>query len=206
MPPARGGAVALTLPAGGTLTGTVRSADGKPIENARVSVEGGLGEGSSPVPFAASATTDAAGTFALRGLAPGRRSVFVAAFAHHATILSGLEITDGAQIGPVDVRLTPVAEGEKPTLELAGIGAQLSAGDDALIVEGVLPGGGAEQAGLAAGDAILAVDGAQVMSLGMDGAIQAIRGPIGTVVNLTIRKAGEAASRELRVERRKIRA
>ena len=205
-PPARAGAVELTLPAGGTLTGTVRSADGKPLENARVSVEGGLGEGSSPVPFAASATTDATGAFALRGLAPGRRSVFVAAFDHHATILSGLEITDGAQIGPVDVRLTPVAEGEQPTLELAGIGAQLSAGDDTLIVEGVMPGGGAEQAGLTAGDAILAVDGAQVTALGMDGAIQAIRGPVGTQVTLTFRTAGEASPRELRVERRKIRA
>lgn len=206
LPPARGRPALLTLPAGGTLTGTVRSADGDPIENARVSVEGGIGEGPSPIPFAASATTDKAGAFALRGLAPGRRSVVVGAFDHHGTILSGLEVADGAQIGPIEVTLTPVAEGEQPTLELAGIGIQVAPGTDALLVEGVLPGGGAEQAGLAAGDAILSVDGAAVTQLGFDTAIQAIRGPVGTVVRLTVRKAGETSTRELRVERRKIRA
>jgi protocatechuate 3,4-dioxygenase beta subunit len=206
IPPARGSQVALTLPAGGTLTGTVRSADGAPLENARVSVEGGLGEGPTPVPFAASATTDKAGVFTLRGLSPGRRSVVVAAFDHHATILSGLEIAEGAQVGPIDVRLTPVAEGEQPTLELAGIGVQISPGDNVLVIEGVIAGGGAELAGLAAGDAILAVDGAAVTALGFDTAIQAIRGPVGTIVRLTVRKAGQATARELRVERRQIRA
>ena len=206
VPPDRAPPVAITLPDGGTLTGLVRSRGGGPLENARVSVEGGVGEGPTPIPFAASALTDARGEFVLRGLAPGRRSVFVGAYNHHATILGGLEIAEGSVLGPVEVELTPVAEGEEPTVELAGIGAVLAAEGDALVVQRTLPGGGAEKAGLAAGDAILSIDGAPVVQLGMDAAIQAIRGPVGTSVRLGVRKAGGTEPVMMVVERMKIRA
>ncbi|HEU5056328.1 MAG TPA: carboxypeptidase regulatory-like domain-containing protein, partial [Kofleriaceae bacterium] len=207
VPPDRAPPVTISLPDGGTLTGVVKSAqDGRPLENARVSVEGGVGEGPTPVPFAASAITDARGEFALRGLSPGRRSVFVGAYNHHATILGGLEIAEGAVLGPVEVVLTPVAEGEEPTVELAGIGAVLAAEGDALVVQKILPGGGAEKAGLTAGDAIVSVDGAPVIKLGMEGAIQAIRGPVGSTVALAVRKAGQGDPVTMVVERMKIRA
>jgi len=204
VPPARAPAVAIALPDGGTLTGVVKSEGGGPLENARVSVEGGAGEGSSPVPFAASALTDEKGSFALRGLAPGRRSVFVGAYNHNATIVGGLDIADGAVIGPIEIVLTPVKEGEEPTTELVGIGAVLAAQGDALVVQRALPGSGAEKAGLAAGDLILSVDGAPVTQLGMDGAIQAIRGPIGTRVRLGVLKSGQKSPMEITVERLKI--
>lgn len=204
VPPDKAPSVAITLPDGGTLTGVVKSKGGGPLENARVSVEGGVGEGTSPVPFAASALTDASGAFSLRGLSPGRRSVFVGAYNHHATILGGLEIAEGAVLGPVEVELTPVAEGEEPTVELAGIGAVLTAQDDALLVQRALPGGGAEKAGLTTGDLIVSVDGAPVTQLGMEGAIQAIRGPVGTSVLLGVRKAGGPEPVSMVVERMKI--
>ena len=204
VPPKRAPEVSLSLPDGGTLTGVVRSEGGGPLENARVSVEGGVGEASSPVPFAASALTDASGTFALRGLAPGRRSVFVGAYNHNATIVGGLDIADGAVIGPIDVVLTPVKEGEEPTTELVGIGAVLTAQGDALLVQRTLPGSGAEKAGLASGDLILSVDGTPVTQLGMDGSIQAIRGPIGTRVRLGVLKSGQKKPMEILVERLKI--
>jgi RNA polymerase sigma factor (sigma-70 family) len=204
VPPARAPAVAIALPDGGTLTGVVKSEGGGPLENARVSVEGGAGEGSSPVPFAASALTDEKGSFALRGLAPGRRSVFVGAYNHNATIVGGLDIADGAVIGPIEIVLTPVKEGEEPTTELVGIGAVLAAQGDALVVQRTLPGSGAEKAGLASGDLILSVDGAPVTQLGMDGAIQAIRGPIGTRVRLGVLKSGQKSPMEILVERLKI--
>ncbi len=206
VPPKKAPPVSLTLPDGGTLTGVVKSQDGRPLGNARVSVEGAFGDGPTPVPFAASALTDDRGEFALRGLSPGRRSVFVGAYNHHASILSGLEIAEGSTIGPIEVVLTPVAEGEEPTVELAGIGAMLAAEGDALIVNGVVPGGGAEKAGLAAGDLIVSVDGAAVAGLGMDGAIQAIRGPVGTRVSLAVRKGGQGEPVVMVVERMKIKA
>ncbi len=204
VPPARAPAVSIALPDGGTLTGVVKSEGGGPLENARVSVEGGVGEGSTPVPFAASALTDEKGSFALRGLAPGRRSVFVGAYNHNATIVGGLDIADGAVIGPIEIVLTPVKEGEQPTTELVGIGAVLAAQGEALIVQRTLPGSGAEKAGLAAGDLILSVEGAPVTQLGMDGAIQAIRGPIGTRVRLGVLKSGQKKPMEILVERLKI--
>jgi protocatechuate 3,4-dioxygenase beta subunit len=206
LPPEKPSAVEIRLPAGATLSGVVRETGGKPIENARVSVEGGLGEGSTPVPFFASAVTDQRGEFALRGLAPGRRSVAAIAGGHHGAVLTGIEVTEDARIGPVEVILAPLAEGEKPTVEMAGIGAALSAVDDALHVDDVLPGGGALAAGLAAGDEIVTIDGRTVVDIGFDAAIQAIRGPVGTTLRLGLRRpANPAALVELEVQRVKIR-
>jgi len=196
--------VEIQLPAGGTLSGTVKSSEGKPLENARVTVEGGMGEGPTPVPFAASAVTDASGAFALRGLAPGRRSVVVVAYGHHGKMLGGLDVVDGAAIGPVEVVLEALKEGEKPTVEMAGIGAALSAAEDSLRVNGVIPGGGAEAAGIVIGDEILSIDGVSVVQIGFDAAIQSIRGPIGTGVRLGLRRQGGVTA-EITVQRVKIR-
>ncbi len=205
-PPARPGAVSIQLPAGGTLTGTVRSKTGEALGNARVTVEGGIGEGATPVPFSASAVTDDQGQFALRGLAPGRRSVVVGAYGHHAAVLGGLEVVDGAQLGPVEVLLTPLREGETPTIELAGIGTALGAGEDALRVDQVIAGGGAEAAGLVVGDEILSIDGKSVVEIGFEAGIQSIRGPVGTSVRLGLRRASSPeAVVEIAVERRPIR-
>jgi hypothetical protein len=189
LPPARPDPVALRLPAGGTLTGVVRARGGGPIAEARVTVEGGLGEGPTPVPFSASAVTDRRGEFALRGLAPGRRSVVVLATGHHGAIASGLEVAEGARLGPIEIALDPLAAGERPTVELAGIGAALSATDDSLRINEIVPGGGAQAAGLVAGDEIVSIDGRGVLDLGFEDAIQAIRGPVGSSVRLGVRRA-----------------
>jgi RNA polymerase sigma factor (sigma-70 family) len=206
LPPARPSVVEIRLPAGGTLTGTVRSKDGKPLEAARAIVESGLGDGPSPLPFSASAATDEQGRFTLRGLSPGRRSVTIGAYGHHGKLLTGIEVVEGAELPPIEVVLDPLAEGETPTIEIAGIGAALSAADDALLVTQVIPGGGAEAAGLVSGDQIIAVDGRSIVDLGFEDAIQAIRGPVGTTVRLALRRpANPTAVTELSVERVKIR-
>jgi len=191
LPPARPTAVDIQLPTGGTLVGVVRSKAGPVLENARITVEGGLGDGSSPVPFSASAVTDAQGAFTLRGLAPGRRSVDVEAYGHHGYVLTGLEVQDGAQVGPVEVKLTPLREGEKPGVELAGIGIAFSPGEDFIVVNQVVPGGGAEAAGIAAGDRIVSVDGRSVVEIGFEVAVESIRGPVGTTIHLGVRKVGD---------------
>jgi membrane-associated protease RseP (regulator of RpoE activity) len=177
-------------------------ASGAPLPSARLSVEGALSAAASTFPVLSEATTGADGAFTLAGL-PRRVSVWVAAAGHHARILGGVEVPPGATVGPEEIRLRPVAEGEEPRTELAGIGAVLAARGDGLAIARVIAGGGAAEAGLSPGDLVLEVDGQAVAELGMGGAIDAIRGPEGTVVVLQVRRGD--ATLEVRVPRRLVR-
>ena len=91
---------------------------------------------------------------------------------------------------PLAIALTPRERGSDARFELTGIGAVLRPHGDALDIQQVVLNAGAADAGLGAGDAILAIDGARVTDLGFEGAIGAIRGPEGTIVTLRIRRAG----------------
>lgn len=128
----------------------------------------------------------------------------VGAGGHHPRIESGLVAVDGAVLGPIEVRLRPLAEGERPQLELVGIGVKLSAAPDGLLVDGLVEGGGAAAAGVVPGDRVIAVDGEPVDRLGMDGAIARIRGAAGTWVRITLARAGGPV--ELAIERKPIRS
>ena len=112
--------------------------------------------------------------------------------------------SDGATIGPITIALTPLAEGEEPKVELVGIGTALSADGDALRVNQVFPGSGAEAAGIVVGDHVTAIDGVPVGPLGIEGAIARIRGVAGTTVSVTLRRGDQTL--QLVVERRKIKA
>jgi len=191
------------LEAGGRLTGRVLDdATGSPLRGASISVEGTLASAASTFPVLAEGESDAEGRFALAGL-PRRFSINVAAAGHHARIVGGLETGAGEVRGPIEVRLRAAEPGETPRTELAGVGLQLTPDGDVLAVIAVVPGGGAAQAGLRGGDRIQAVDGRPVSELGMAGAIDAIRGPEGTTVRLTVTRDG--AAREIDVPRRLIR-
>ena len=198
--------ISVVLGRGGRVVGTVVDArDGKPIALARVDSNVHRSDGgASAIPEPGSAITDGAGHFELLGVSPGRQSIAVAAFGHHTRIVSGLDVADGRDTGPVRVALAPLGPGEQPALELAGIGAVLTAGDDAILVKAVLAKGGAEAAGLQSGDGVLAVDGRAVTALGLDRALEAIRGPAGTSVHLRVRRGAEQLER--RVERRPIKS
>jgi RNA polymerase sigma factor (sigma-70 family) len=200
-----GGSVEVRLGRGGTLTGKVIDrASGDAIAYARVTVEGGQGEGTSAAPSAQSSITADDGTFTLDGIAPGRRSLLVAAFQHHGRIVAGFTFGEGVTVGPLTIDLAPTAPGEDPTIELVGIGATLAAEGDALVVKTIFPGGGAAEIGMSPGDAIVAVDGVQVTTIGFQESIQRIRGPEGTFVRLGVRR--DAAVVDLNVPRRRIRA
>jgi hypothetical protein len=191
------------MEAGGRVLGrVVDEASGAPLAGALLSVEGSLASAASTFPVLAQAETAADGTFTLSGL-PRRSSVHVAAEGHHARILGGVETGPGETRGPLQVALRAVEPGEAPRTELAGIGLQLAPEGPALMVTGVVPGGGAAEAGLARGDLILAVEGRSVDDLGFSGAIDAIRGPEGTVVRLTVQRDG--AAREVVAPRRIVR-
>ena len=202
-PPGREAVADAVLRPGGRLSGLVRDdATGAPLAGAAIAVEGSLASAASTFPVLSQAESGPDGAFRLGGL-PGRFSISVVAAGHHARIVGGLTVAGGEQVGPVEIQLRPVGPGEEPRVELVGIGIQLTPHAGALAVTGVIPGGGAAEAGLARGDEILEVEGRPVGELGLQGAVEAIRGPEGTTVGLTVRQ-GEAV-RQLQVPRRLIR-
>lgn len=195
----------LQLASGGAVKGLVRDeASKQALAGAVVSTEGSVA-GASALPLLASARTDATGAFELRGLAQGQRSITVAAADHNGRIVGGLDVRDGVTLGPLTIELSKVKEGEAPQLELVGVGAVLFAKGDAMVIEQVLPGGGAAEAGLIAGDAIVEIEGVPAAELGFAGSIEKIRGPEGTSVLLQVRRPGEGAVESLHVNRRRIR-
>ncbi|MDI3292116.1 carboxypeptidase regulatory-like domain-containing protein [Polyangium sp. 15x6] len=205
--PAGGEATAdLVLRAGGRLHGIVVEDDTEePIQGARVTIEGQLGAGAGPVPVVADATTDASGRFSLLGLAEGARSVTATAPGHHGRVLSGLVVTEGGEIGPVRISLAKLKDGEEARMELTGIGAVLGPKGDALVIGQVLPGGGAANAGLGPGDAIVAIDGAPIVEIGFEAAVERIRGPEGSLVRLSVRRGGTGEATDIAVRRTRIR-
>jgi len=191
------------LESGGTLSGVVRDlSSGAPLAGAHLAVEGSLEAAASTFPVLSLAVTGDDGLFTLGGL-PRRFSVSAAAAGHHARVVGGLETEPGQMTGPIEIRLRPLSEGEDPRTELAGIGVMLSPREDGLVVTQVAPGGGAAEAGMVPGDLLVEVNGQPVTELGFGGAVDLIRGPEGTSVQLTLVRNG--ATVELSVPRRMVR-
>jgi len=74
--------------------------------------------------------------------------------------------------------------------EVSGIGAQVEQRDGILMIVSPLRGSPAERAGLLPEDEILKADGVELQGMGFIEAVDHVRGPKGTVVTLTIRRAG----------------
>ena len=183
--------VALKVSEGATLSGQVVAADGSgPIPYTRVMREA-RGGGASAQPANAGTVTRADGTFELAGIPPGPVSITIGAGGFHPKIEAGMTASDGGKLGPLTITLVKLKDGEQPRTELVGIGVKLVSGEDGLLVEAVIPNGGAETAGIAAGETLVAVDGIPVTQLGLDGAIAKIRGVEGTTVAITVRRGGK---------------
>jgi len=87
----------------------------------------------------------------------------------------------------------------------SGIGASLQKDDDGtLLITGVFDGSPAKEAGLGAGDRILAVDGVPTKDRSLDTNIAHIKGDEGTTVKLTYQKKGEEKRRHVTLTRRQI--
>jgi protocatechuate 3,4-dioxygenase beta subunit len=188
----------VVLTRGARLEGKVLSAATRaPIAGARVSVESGMSADTLAPLF--DAVTSADGTFTLEGIPPKGISMVVSAPGHNSRVVSGVQPS-----APVLIELSPTEADAGPKVELVGIGAVLKARDDALVIGEVLPGGGAQAAGLVPGDEVIRIDGTPVTELGFPGAIQRIRGPEGSQVLLGVRKAGQSSVTDLPVPRKKI--
>lgn len=84
-----------------------------------------------------------------------------------------------------------------------GIGVLVTKGDgDCISVKEVYEGGGAEAAGILAGDVIVAVAGKEISEIGYESAVNLIRGEENTKVSVTVERAG--ARIDFSVERRKV--
>lgn len=84
-----------------------------------------------------------------------------------------------------------------------GLGVELKTEQGALIVVDVIPGGPADEAGIAAGDAIVAVNGQQTADVSADAAADLLKGEEGTSVEIELSSAN-GESRMARVARRRV--
>jgi len=100
--------------------------------------------------------------------------------------------------GEYDSFLSSV-EGER---SVTGIGASIEYTDGGILLTGILSGGGAEEAGLQAGDVIIAVDGTPCVPADETHRERVI-GEEGTYVTLTIRH-DDGSTRDYRIQRRKV--
>ena len=195
----------LTVSAGATLRGQVVAADGSgPIPYARVMREA-RGGGASAQPSNAGTVTRDDGSFELSGIPPGPVAITVAGGGFHPKIEAGMTASDGAKLGPITISLVKLKPGEKPSLELVGIGVKLSGmGKEGITILDVFAGSGAAEAGITANDEMVMIDGMSVAELGLDGAIAKIRGVEGTTVSVTVKRGDKLLP--FVVTRKKLRA
>ena len=86
-----------------------------------------------------------------------------------------------------------------------GVGLDLVAEPDGLLVVAPLAGSPAARAGLVRGDVIIAIDGKPVATLGPTEALALLRGRAGSVVELGLRGEGAAASTTVTLKRERVR-
>jgi carboxyl-terminal processing protease len=75
-----------------------------------------------------------------------------------------------------------------------GIGVTISATEKGYLIEKVSEGGPAEEAGILAGDVIVAVDGTRITGMDMDEGKKLVQSKAGTKVEITVERAGEEKS------------
>ena len=88
--------------------------------------------------------------------------------------------------------------------KFTGVGIQITRRDGQLMVVTPLEGTPAQQAGVKAGDVIVAVDGANTASWTLDRAVREITGPEGSVVTLTVERVGSQDPLDIEVRRDEI--
>ena len=81
-----------------------------------------------------------------------------------------------------------------------GIGVQLEAREDDVVVTAPIEGSPAERAGVESGDVVVGVDGQSVRDEEISGIVSKVKGPEGTMVQLTVSRNGTERVFELRRE------
>lgn len=105
-----------------------------------------------------------------------------------------------APLDPHTILLTPEQHadlGVKTRGSFGGIGAEIRPADRRILIVRVLPGSPAEKHGLQAGDVVLEIGGQSTVNLTADDASELIRGPVGTKVELRIRRLDQTLTLEV---------
>lgn len=108
-------------------------------------------------------------------------------------LLEGAAAGMVAELDPHSAYLTPSQFAqflEDTEGRFAGIGVEVDFRDDQVTVIVAMPNSPAERAHIQAGDRIVAVDGVPITGFRADSVVRRMRGPAGTQVKLTIRRAG----------------
>lgn len=88
------------------------------------------------------------------------------------------------------------------TGDFGGIGAELGVNNqNVIVVISALAGTPAEKAGLHSNDEIVAINGSSTETMSVDDAVNLIRGPIGSVVTLTIFREGAKTTQDFKITR-----
>jgi carboxypeptidase family protein/PDZ domain-containing protein len=188
--------VRITLRRGALLEGRITDAKtGQPVEGARVVLDSVTMTRADAVGVG---HADAQGHYELDGVPAGPFSIRVTAGGYGSRVIAGIT-SRGKKTITENVELTPGAEEEGT--EFSGIGAQLAAQPQGIMIARVIPGGGAEAAGLERGDIILRIDGEDAKGISMPEAIQKLRGPEGSRVRVRVQREG-GGEVEVMIERK----
>jgi len=93
---------------------------------------------------------------------------------------------------------------ERTTGDYGGIGLQVDARNGWITVVTPMPGSPGERAGIRPGDLLTEVDSVSAAGWTMERAVQALRGPVGTPIDLAVRREGVEAPEHFRLVRERI--
>jgi len=157
----------------------VDAATKAPISEAMVFIEGDR----SPNPDNA---TTADGRFTMEGVTPGERTLVIMGGPARGVDRRPVMLVEGQVLDLGDIEL------REPTVPPGTIGAMVYPDGAQLTVSNVTPEGPAARAGVQTGDVLLKVDGTAVTT--PLEAFRLLRGPPGSTVVLTVRRAGSELS------------
>lgn len=174
---------------GATLSGKVMNArSGAPVSGAMVVVTTGS---ATPATY-----TNLLGAFTISDITAGRRGLEAHHPAYVGKIESGLELGVGQQKS-LDIMLEPLAFGADTTIEFAGIGAVIRMQGENLVIESLVAHGPASVAGLMSKDEIVSIDGRSTRGRSLGESIEDIRGVVGTVVRIGVRRGTAEFERDI---------
>src|SRR6185437_6119749 len=93
---------------------------------------------------------------------------------------------------------------ERTTGDYGGVGLQVDARNGWITVVAPMAGTPGERAGIRTGDQLTELDGLSAADWTMERAVQALRGPVGTTLELAVRREGASAPIRLRLTRERI--